>query len=81
MGLDTQTHSQSLKAHNLKVSTWGTYYVRILEKAEQPQIKSIQQIHKNQKEENSHIIQNKTIKPQKEKQKWKERNKEEIQNQ
>ena len=50
MGLDMQTHSQSLKAHNLKVSTWGTYYVRILEKAEQPQIKSIQQIHKNQKE-------------------------------
>jgi len=69
MGLDMQTHSQSLKAHNLKVSTWGTYYVRILEKAEQPQIKSIQQIHKNQKAENSHIIQNKTIKPQKEKQK------------
>ena len=41
----------------------------------------MQQIHKNQKEENSHIIQNKTIKPQKEKQKWKERNKEEIQKQ
>ena len=68
----TCTHTViPLKVHNLKVSMWGTYYVRILEKTEQPQIKSIQQIHKNQKEENSSIIQNKTIKPQKEKQKWK----------
>ena len=46
-----------LKVHNLKVSMCGTYYVRILEKTEQPQIKSIQQIHKNQKEENSSITQ------------------------